>query len=143
MPPPPIAPAQGFVCRPAGEAGEAGACSVAGDPAAALTRSAIPYFLFNPLPTFHPCATCSPCLSRKLFAVEAVAFASERETEEGSLRKEEAVLRAACFWAKEVPCDGVEGVLVGAGAGEVEAERLPIRVERAVREGLFAERLAG
>ncbi len=71
-----------------------------------LTLFATSYFVFNKLAFFHPAATWSPCRSRKLFAVEAVAFASASETEYGSLRNELAVFKAACFCAKEVPCAG-------------------------------------
>lgn len=58
---------------------------------------------FKSLAALHPDATCSPCLSRKLFAVDAALLRSEADTEVGSFLNELAVFRAACFWAKEVP----------------------------------------
>lgn len=130
MPPTaPMAPAQGLACPVWFE--EVVPCSAAGDPAAAPTRSEILYFLFSPLPTFQPWATCSPCRSRKLFAVEAVALASASDTEDGSLRKDEAVFKAACFSAQVVPVDG-EGE--AAGGGEAVVERLEKRELNPVRE---------
>ena len=82
-------------------------------PARPLTRFATSYFLFKAFAPFQPEATCSPCLSLKSFAVDAVFFASERETEDGSLRKRLAVLRASCFCWTDVPWVGA------AGGGEV------------------------
>ncbi len=60
-----------------------------------------------------------------------MALASEREIEEGSLRKEEAVFNAACFSAQVVPLDGA-----GAGAvdGEAAVERLEKRDDSPERE---------
>lgn len=55
-----------------------------------------------------------------------MALASERETEEGSLRKEEAVFKAACFSAHVVPVDGAGAA---AGEGEAAVERLEKRDE--------------
>ena len=75
-------------------------------PASPPTRFATSYFLFNAFAPFQPVATCSPCRSRKLFAVAAEVRASAREMDEGSLRNWVAVWRAACFWAKVVPWDG-------------------------------------
>ena len=101
-----------------------GPSSLAGDalsfwPGIPLNRFATSYFLFNAFAPFQPVATCSPCLSRKLLAVAAELRASEREMEEGSFRNWEAVRRAACFWAKEVPWDGVGGWLGEEDVGEV------------------------
>jgi hypothetical protein len=45
-----------------------------------------------------------------LLAVLAAALASLRETEEGSSRKADAVLKAACFWANVVPSLGLSGL---------------------------------
>ena len=50
-----------------------------------------------------------------------MALASERDTEEGSLRREEAVFKAACFSAQVVP---VNGAGAGAGEGDLAADRL-------------------
>lgn len=72
-------------------------------PAIPLTRFATSYFLFNAFAPFQPAAACSPWRSRKLLAVAAELRASERVIEEGSFRNWEAVWRAACFWAKDVP----------------------------------------
>src|SRR5207253_2319255 len=72
-------------------------------PAVSLT----PYFVFRLLADCKPAATWSPCRSRKLFAVEAAVLASDSDTDLGSLRKLEAVFRAACFCAQEVPPLGV------------------------------------
>jgi hypothetical protein len=66
-------------------------------PPYAPTLSAIPYLVFNLLADCQPDLTCSPCLSRKLFAVLAAALASLKETEDGSFRKFDAVFKAACF----------------------------------------------
>jgi hypothetical protein len=71
----------------------------------------MPYFWLRELADFHPDATCSPCLWRKLFAVDAVAFKSEADTLDGSLRKLLAVLSAACLSAHDVP-------VAGASAGD-------------------------
>lgn len=49
-----------------------------------------------------------------MFAVEAALFASDNESDDGSLWNERAVLTAACFWAHVVPW-------LGAGAGAVVA----------------------
>ena len=100
-----------------------GPSSLAGDalpfwPAIPLTRFATSYFLFSAFAPFQPVATCSPCRSRKLFAVAAELRASESVIEEGSFRNWEAVRRAACFWAKEVPWDGVGGSLGEGDVGE-------------------------
>lgn len=62
-----------------------------------------------------------------------MALASARETEEGSLRKEEAVFMAACFSAQVVPVDDEEAE---AGGSEAVVERLEKRDERPEREGL-------
>ena len=48
-----------------------------------LNLSAIPYLLLILVAPLSPVATCSPCLSRKLFAVEAAIFASASVTDEG------------------------------------------------------------
>ena len=64
-----------------------------------------------------------------------MALASERETEEGSLRKEEAVFKAACFSAHVVP---VAGAGAGAGEGEAAVERLEKRDESPEIEPEFA-----
>ena len=62
----------------------------------------------------------------------AVALASARDTDEGSLWKFEAVRRASCFWAKEVP---PPGVALG-GGGDVElVESFEKRDWRFEREG--------
>ena len=55
-----------------------------------------------------------------------MALASDSETEEGSLRKEEAVLKAACFSAQVVPVDVGEA---DAGGGEAAVESLEKRDE--------------
>jgi hypothetical protein len=52
-----------------------------------------------------------------LFAVLAAALASPRDTDEGSSRKADAVLTAACFWANVVPSLGFSGL------GEVEEDK--------------------
>lgn len=88
-------------------------------PAIPLTRFATSYFLFNAFAPFQPVATCSPCRSRKLLAVAAELRASERVIEDGSFRNWEAVWRAACFWAKEVPWDGTGGWIGEEDDGEV------------------------
>jgi hypothetical protein len=74
------------------------------------------YFLFQELAFCAPAEICSWWRSRKLFAVLAADFASERETEDGSSLKDWAVLRAACFWARVVP---LFVALAGASGGEV------------------------
>ena len=66
-------------------------------PPYAPTLSAIPYLVLNLFADCHPDLTCSPCLSRKLFAVLAAVLASLNETDDGSFRKEDAVFSAACF----------------------------------------------
>lgn len=77
----------------------------------------IPYLLLNRFAVPAAEATCAPCRSRKLLAVEAVARASERETEEGSFWNDCAVLKASCFCFQVVPppgfwgCCGCEAVL--------------------------------
>lgn len=72
-----------------------------------LTLSTTPYFWFNPLAALYPAAACSPCLSRKLLAVEAALRMSLNETDVGSLWKDLAVLTADCFCAKVVPPPGL------------------------------------
>ncbi len=75
--------------------------------------------------------------------MEAVALASERETEEGSLRSEEAVFKAACFSAQEVPVDGAG---LDVDDGEAAVERLEKRDERpdsAVLEALLGSSAHG
>lgn len=94
-------------------------------PAMPLTRFATSYFLFNAFAPFQPVATCSPCRSRKLLAVAAELRASERVIEEGSFRNCDAVWRAACFWAKEVPWDGA-----GAWVGEEDVGEVVICPKR-------------
>ena len=104
-----------------GKTGERGGSMPPGPVAVSFLGNALPleenplilfptsYFLFNALAFFQPAATWSPWRSWKLCAVEAVALASEREIEDGLLRNELAVFRAACFWANEVPWDGGSG----------------------------------
>lgn len=62
-----------------------------------------------------PEATWSPCRWRKLLNVEAAADASDIETEDGSLYPDEAVCRAARFWAQLVPPVAAGVLEVGAG----------------------------
>ena len=102
-------------------------------PAIPLTRFATSYFLFNAFAPFQPVATCSPCRSRKLLAVAAELRASERVIEEGSFRNWEAVWRAACFWAKEVPWDGAGGWL---GEDDGDVVSFPKRDWRPLIDGL-------
>lgn len=80
---------------------------------AAPILSAIPYLLFILLADCHPDLTCSPCRSLKLFAVPAAVLASLNETDEGSLRNEDAVRRAACFSANVVPSLGARASAFG------------------------------
>lgn len=75
-----------------------------------------PYRSYSPLAVLAPAATCSPCLSRKLLAVLAASFISEKETLLGSWRKATAVLRAACFCAQVVPPPAAVPVAVPAVA---------------------------
>lgn len=101
-----------------------GPSSLTGDappfwPAIPLTRFATSYFLFKAFAPFQPVDTCSPCRSRKLLAVAAELRASAKEIDEGSFRNWEAVWRAACFSAKEVPCDDADGWVGEEDAGEV------------------------
>lgn len=65
-----------------------------------------PYFWSRLFALLTPDATCSPCLSRKLFAVDAADFASENDTELGFFLKSDIVFSAACFCAHVVPSDG-------------------------------------
>jgi hypothetical protein len=80
----------------AGGGGEAGDLYLA-------MLSATPYFWSRAFAEFQPVTACSPCRSRKLFAVDAVPLISASETFDGSFRKLSAVFRAACFWAQVVP----------------------------------------
>lgn len=69
----------------------------------------------------------SPCRWWKLLRVEAAEAASEADTDEGSLCSDEAVCRAARFWAQVVPEAGAwaavwEGAVEG---GVCVAERMP------------------
>lgn len=59
----------------------------------------------------YPAAACSPCLSRKLLAVDAAFRASENETDDGSFLKSLAVFKAACFCAHVVPPPAAGGGL--------------------------------
>ena len=63
-------------------------------------------FLFSSLARRDAALIWSLWRSRKLLAVVAAVCASWRETVEGSLWKEWAVLRACCFWAQVVPWEG-------------------------------------
>lgn len=63
-----------------------------------------------------------------------MALASASEMEEGSLRKEEAVLKAACFSAQVVPVDGGGDE---AGGGGAVVERLEKRDESPEREEVW------
>ena len=140
--------AHGEACTPPAPTGLAvlsliviGPSSLTGDAPASwlailLTRFATSYFLFNALAPFQPVAACSPCRSRKLLAVAAELRASESVIEEGSFRNCEAVWRAACFWAKDVPWDG------GGGWGAEEVVEgvvsFPKRDWRPLMDGLWA-----
>lgn len=62
-----------------------------------------PYFWSMLFAVFTPAATCSPCLSRKLFAVDAAERASAYDTDLGSLLKSDTVFKALCFCAHVVP----------------------------------------
>lgn len=64
----------------------------------------------------HPEAIWVPCLSWKLFAVEAALRASESETDEGSVRNAFAVLIADCFCAQLVSPEDCCGVTAGGDA---------------------------
>lgn len=78
-----------------------------------------PYFWSRLFAFLAPAATCSPCLSRKLFAVEAADFASENETELGFFLKSDIVFRAACFSAHVVPWAGAAAWAGGGGGVEL------------------------
>lgn len=91
-------------------------------PARAPALSASPYFWLRLLADLTPAATWSPWRWRKLLAVLAAALASEKDTDEGSLWKDEAVLRAACFCAHVVPWLGGGG---GAGDDADAGEEVP------------------
>lgn len=59
----------------------------------------------------YPATACSPCLSRKLLAVDAAFRASENETDDGFFLKSLAVFKAACFCVHVVPPPAAGGGL--------------------------------
>lgn len=79
-----------------------------------------------------------------MLAVAAEVRASEREMEEGSVRSWEAVRRAACFWAKEVPWeDGAGGWSLGEEEEVGEVVIAPKRDWRLVIDGLWVVVVVG
>lgn len=81
-----------------------------------------PYLSFNLFASFRPAATWSPCLWRKLFAVEAAARASDSDTEPGFSRNVAAVLSAAFFCSNVVPSTGGRATPVPGPDADVDAD---------------------